>query len=150
MEHKMTIFLLGLFRNRDITEITTKMMHTLQSWFLYIKHSFTVYCSMHTALLPSPDHKSHWQDTRKSPFQRILSRRQNKNRKIQDWGKNWGLNSSGTLVLFQGMSSQIWDGLHNPAWYSVRNRTKQTNETPTGKQGQVDSNFHQPAPSQDG
>jgi len=59
MEHKMTIFLLGLFKNKDITEIKTKMMHMLQSWFLYLKHSFTVYCSMHTALLSSPNHKSH-------------------------------------------------------------------------------------------
>jgi hypothetical protein len=126
------------------------MMHMLQSWFLYLKHSFTVYCSMHTALLPSPNHKSHLQDTRKSPFQWILSRRQNKTRKIQDWGKNGGQNLSGTKVLFQRLLSQIWDGHHNPAWYSVRKRMKQTNDTPTGKQGQADSHFHQLAPSQDG
>jgi hypothetical protein len=60
------------------------MMHMLQSWFLYLKHNFTVYCSMHTALLPSSNHTNHWQDTRKSPFQWILSRRQNNTRKIQD------------------------------------------------------------------
>jgi hypothetical protein len=140
MEHKMTIFLFGLFWNRDITEITTKMMHKLQSWFLYLKHSFTIYCSMHTALLPSPNHKSHWQDTRKSPFQWILSRRQNRTRKIQDWGKKLGTEFvwdisliSMTIVTNLGWMVTIihlgtlWEkGWCRPMTHQMENKAKQT------------------------
>ena len=138
MENKMTIFLLGLFRNRDITEIT-KMMHMLQSWFSYLKHSFTIYCSMHTALLPSPNHKSHRQDTRNFPFQWILLGRQNKIRKIQAWGKNWDrilpgtclisrtvITNLGWMVTIIQLSTLCEKGWSRPMTHQLENKAKQT------------------------